>query len=152
MFSRNILSKFSSSTLSSTFTFLLFSLLFAIGDLVPLTATHNSLYNYTHSVNILYTHNVTTFISAGHQNGHKIQLIQFYNTYCGHCQAFAPLFKEFIRSTRRWTNLVDFSVLDCGFESNLDACSLYNIRSYPTIRIFWFRPSESDIGKDFPSK
>nr|XP_046909917.1 sulfhydryl oxidase 1-like [Dermatophagoides farinae] len=115
-------------------------------------ASSSSLYSSTDSgVNILYTTNITDFIVNRHQDGRKIQFIQFFNTYCGHCQAFAPLFKQFLRSTiNRWSSVVDFAVLDCANDLNIDACKHYNIALYPTLRTFWLRPSLTDLGQDFP--
>ncbi|XP_027198139.2 sulfhydryl oxidase 1-like [Dermatophagoides pteronyssinus] len=115
-------------------------------------ASSSSLYTSADSgVNILYTTNITDFIVNQHQDGRKIQFIQFFNTYCGHCQAFAPLFKQFLQSTiHRWSNVVDFAVLDCANEVNADACRHYNIELYPTLRTFWLRPKLTDLGEDFP--
>ncbi|OTF77415.1 hypothetical protein BLA29_010705, partial [Euroglyphus maynei] len=91
------------------------------------------------------------FIVNQHNDGNRIQLIQFFNTYCGHCQAFAPLFKQFLRTTiHRWSNVVDFAVLDCANDLNTDACRHYNIQLYPTLRTFWLRPTLTDLGDDFP--
>lgn len=117
-------------------------------------ASSSSLYTSADSgVNILYTTNITDFIVNQHQDGRKIQFIQFFNTYCGHCQAFAPLFKQFLQSTiHRWSNVVDFAVLDCANEVNADACRHYNIELYPTLRTFWLRPKLTDLGEDFPCK
>lgn len=145
---------------SSSLLLLSFSLLLSLSSLTTINivqgfpASSSSLYSSTDSgVNILYTTNITDFIVNRHQDGRKIQFIQFFNTYCGHCQAFAPLFKQFLRSTiNRWSSVVDFAVLDCANDLNIDACKHYNIALYPTLRTFWLRPSLTDLGQDFPCK
>ena len=144
---------------SSSLLLLSFSLLLSLSSLTTINIVQgfpasSSLYSSTDSgVNILYTTNITDFIVNRHQDGRKIQFIQFFNTYCGHCQAFAPLFKQFLRSTiNRWSSVVDFAVLDCANDLNIDACKHYNIALYPTLRTFWLRPSLTDLGQDFPCK
>lgn len=107
-----------------------------------------SLYTEKDKVPILYTENVTSFIVNNHQDGRQVQLVQFYNSYCGHCISFAPIFKDFLKSVTRWSDVLSVSVLDCSVESNNKACRDFDIAYYPTLRTFWFKPDKSNKGEE----
>ena len=79
-------------------------------------------------------------------NTDRIQLIQFYNSWCGHCIAFAPTFKEFAHNVRHWNKLMTISVVDCAQESNVKLCRDMDIGVYPTLKLFWFSPKEDEKG------
>lgn len=61
-------------------------------------------------------------------------VVQFYNTFCGHCQMFAPVYKELATRVKNWTSVVRIAGIDCSKDENLDVCS--NIEGYPTIFIY----------------
>lgn len=110
---------------------------------------HPSLYSFQDNIKILFSSNITASVTEWNRD--KIHLIQFYNSYCGHCQQFAPRFKEFARSIHKWNPLVEISVLNCADDENTDACQTYDIRAYPTLRLFWHQSRKIDHGTNFPS-
>ena len=56
--------------------------------------SQNSLYNSSDYVTILTVDNFYDTL-VGQQNA---WLVQFYSSYCGHCIAFAPLFKQIVKN------------------------------------------------------
>lgn len=81
--------------------------------------------------------NSTTFIpTVFHQNKNTTFMVQFYNTYCGHCQMFAPIYKELATRLKNWTSIVQIAGIDCSKDENVITCSENKIDGYPTILIF----------------
>lgn len=81
--------------------------------------------------------NSTTFIpTVFHKNENTAYVVQFYNTFCGHCQMFAPIYKELATRVRNWTSVVKIAGIDCSKEENVITCSENKIPGYPTILIF----------------
>lgn len=134
-------------------TIILSAVLLPAALVVSLPFQETSLYTYLDPVNILYTSNVTDFISHRHQDGQKLQLVQFYSSWCGHCINFAPHFKEFLKSVRAWRHWLDISVLDCSVKENMDgACNTYDISYYPCLKMFWFKPDDTQKGNEIKCK
>lgn len=61
-------------------------------------------------------------------------LIQFYNSYCGHCRAFAPKFKSLAAELEPWKSIIKLAVLDCSVEENNEICRQFEVMAYPTLR------------------
>ncbi|KOB72015.1 Sulfhydryl oxidase [Operophtera brumata] len=61
-------------------------------------------------------------------------LVQFYNSYCGHCRAFAPKYKSLAASMIPWKNIVKLGAIDCSVEENNEICRQFNVTGYPTLR------------------
>ena len=112
----------------------------------------NSLYSVDDHIYILDSNNITDFIVNQHQDERAVQLIQFYNSYCGHCIHFAPTFKDFVKNIIQWKQLIHIGVLDCSKEINAKSCNNYHVNGFPTLRTFWFKPKSTDIGEDFHGK
>ncbi|XP_017489028.1 PREDICTED: sulfhydryl oxidase 1-like [Rhagoletis zephyria] len=103
---------------------------------------HPSLYSAAdRPLTILSTANFSRFVVDLHADGRRLQLVQFYNSFCGHCISFAPSFRQFLRSITRWTELLSVAAVDCSIESNRPVCTDYDVEFYPTLRMFWFRPA-----------
>lgn len=62
------------------------------------------------------------------------QVIQFYNSFCGHCRAFAPKYKGLAAELISWQPIVRLEVVDCSVEENIEICRLFEIMAYPSIR------------------
>ncbi|XP_053138359.1 sulfhydryl oxidase 2 isoform X2 [Hemicordylus capensis] len=80
-------------------------------------------------------------------------LVQFYSSACGHCVAFAPLWRALAGDVHEWEPAIRIGVLDCGDEENYEACKDYRIQFYPTFRYFraftkQFTTGESQHGSD----
>ena len=113
-----------------------------------ITLQGDSLYHSNDNAIILTTQNFTQFVVDLHKDGAKLQLIQFYNSWCGHCISFAPYFKKFLKSVIKWQDLISISVVDCSLDVNLKVCTDYKIVYYPTLRMFWFKPDSKDEGEN----
>lgn len=61
-------------------------------------------------------------------------IVQFYNSYCGHCRAFAPKFKSLAAELEPWKNIVKLAVLDCSIEENNEICRQFEVMAYPSLR------------------
>lgn len=59
---------------------------------------------------------------------------QFYNSYCGHCRAFAPKFKTLATEIINWKNVIKLAVIDCSVEENNEICRQFEVMAYPSIR------------------
>lgn len=88
------------------------------------------LYSKSDKVEILTARNFEKKV-YGHKHAY---LIQFYNSYCGHCRAFAPKFKEFASELVRWKNVIKLGVIDCSIEENNEICRQFEIMAYPSLR------------------
>lgn len=71
-----------------------------------------------------------------HQNKNITYMVQFYNTFCGHCQMFAPVYKDLASRVRNWTSVIRLAGIDCSKDENVITCSENKIEGYPTILIF----------------
>ncbi|CAH1179070.1 unnamed protein product [Phaedon cochleariae] len=63
-------------------------------------------------------------------------LIEFYNSWCGFCQRFAPSWKALATDVKDWKSLVGIGVIDCSNDQNNAICREFEIMSYPTIKYF----------------
>ncbi|TDG51711.1 hypothetical protein AWZ03_001771 [Drosophila navojoa] len=81
-------------------------------------------------------------------------LVEFYNTYCGHCRRFAPTYKQIAEQLSAWQEVVIVSAIDCAAEENNGICRLYEIMGYPTLRYMrpGFQPSTNNYGLKLESQ
>ncbi|CAH1966731.1 unnamed protein product [Acanthoscelides obtectus] len=63
-------------------------------------------------------------------------LVEFYNSYCGFCRRFAPVWKEFTSDIVSWQDLVKVGVLDCNRDANIPVCTEFEVYSFPTLIYF----------------
>jgi len=65
-----------------------------------------------------------------------IWMLELYASWCGHCQQFAPQFKELAKELEAWSSVVRVGVFDCT-ESNghQQMCGKFGVQAYPTIRV-----------------
>ncbi|EDW01757.1 sulfhydryl oxidase 1 [Drosophila grimshawi] len=75
-------------------------------------------------------------------------LVEFYNTYCGHCRRFAPVYKKLAEQLHPWQDVVIVSAIDCAAEENNGICRTYEVMSYPTLRYLGpsFQPTATQYG------
>ena len=81
------------------------------------------------------------------QKTDKPWLIQFYSSWCGHCQRFAPTFKEFGIRVQGWTDVTGFGVINCAQEYNTQACRDFDIAGYPSLKLFAPHQPASNVGE-----
>uniref|UniRef100_A0A1A9VDD5 Sulfhydryl oxidase n=1 Tax=Glossina austeni TaxID=7395 RepID=A0A1A9VDD5_GLOAU len=103
------------------------------------------LYNSSDKVKVLTDNNFNQEVL--HRN-HSI-LVEFYNSYCGHCKRFAPLYKDLAGILFGWRDILPVSAIDCAAEENNGICRQYEIMGYPSLRYFGpgFTPSPGNYGK-----
>lgn len=79
-------------------------------------------------------------------------VIQFYNSYCGHCRAFSPKFKAAAAQIIKWKNIIRIGVVDCSVEENNEICRQFEIMAYPTLRYFHenYRKANTNLGDKIP--
>ncbi|KAH8391220.1 hypothetical protein KR215_008882 [Drosophila sulfurigaster] len=81
-------------------------------------------------------------------------LVEFYNTYCGHCRRFAPTYKELAQQLHAWHDVVIVSAIDCAAEENNGICRTYEVMGYPTLRYMppGFHPNDQQYGHKIESQ
>ncbi|KZC13020.1 Sulfhydryl oxidase 1, partial [Dufourea novaeangliae] len=90
------------------------------------------LYNASDNVVIL---NVTNFKSSVYGDT-KGWLVEFYNSWCGFCSRFAPLWKTFADDIYTWKDIVVIAAIDCADDDNNPICREYEIMHYPMLKYF----------------
>ncbi|XP_069365091.1 sulfhydryl oxidase 1-like isoform X1 [Maniola hyperantus] len=107
------------------------------------------LYSKSDHVTILTSKNFDRKI-YGKQNAF---LLQFYNSYCGHCRAFAPKFKSLAAELVPWKNILKLAVIDCSIEENNEICRQFEVMAYPSLRYLHenYLKSNANVGDKFRS-
>ncbi|XP_061399763.1 sulfhydryl oxidase 2 [Musca vetustissima] len=102
------------------------------------------LYNHTDKVRILTNVN---FKDEVLNRNHSI-LVEFYNSYCGHCRKFAPTYKKLAAELYDWRDIIPVAAIDCAADENNGICREYEVMAYPTLRYFGpgYTPSDSNYG------
>ena len=64
-------------------------------------------------------------------------IFEFYSSWCGHCQNFAPRLKELAQEMEAWSEVIRIGVLECtASKENQDICGKkMGVQGYPTIRV-----------------
>ncbi|KAH8348370.1 hypothetical protein KR084_006818 [Drosophila pseudotakahashii] len=77
-------------------------------------------------------------------------LVEFYNTYCGHCRRFAPTYKTVAEHLLPWSEVLVVAAIDCAAEENNGVCRNYEVMGYPTLRYLGpgFQPSAQHYGQN----
>lgn len=104
------------------------------GVLAPVNqdAQQIGLYSTTDDLTILTAANFNDKI----YNSNRIWFVEFYNTWCGHCQRFAPSWKALATDIKEWQDKVTVGVLDCANDQNYPLCRDFEIMAYPTLKYF----------------
>lgn len=82
----------------------------------------------------------------------RIWVVVFYAHWCGHCVSYAPEFMRLAESLI-YPSQLEFGAIDCAspdmsqIDSD-DVCRKYDVRSYPTIRMFRHGKSERDLPRE----
>ncbi|CEP12011.1 hypothetical protein [Parasitella parasitica] len=63
----------------------------------------------------------------------QLVAVEFYAPWCGHCQKLAPEWKKVATNLK---GLVNIGAIDCDVETNKGLCAMYEIKGFPTIKVF----------------
>ncbi|XP_051041966.1 sulfhydryl oxidase 1 [Phodopus roborovskii] len=77
-------------------------------------------------------------------------VVEFFASWCGHCIAFAPTWRELANDVQDWRPALNLAVLDCADETNTAVCRDFNIAGFPTVR-FFKAFSKDDSGTTLPA-
>lgn len=100
------------------------------------------LYNTSDDVVIL---NVTNFKSSVYEDT-KSWLVEFYNSWCGYCLRFAPIWKDFANDIYAWRDIVVVAAIDCADDDNNPICREYEIMHYPMLKYFSVNAHSPSLG------
>ncbi|XP_014671812.1 PREDICTED: sulfhydryl oxidase 1-like [Priapulus caudatus] len=104
-----------------------------------------SLYSHDDPIVQLSTNNFKSTI-FGKSNA---WVVEFYSSWCGHCQRFAPVWRQVGReiSSAGWQDVVNIAAVNCAEESNSQGiCREYSIDSIPSVKYLKPFTYEGDIG------
>ncbi|XP_075229381.1 sulfhydryl oxidase 1-like [Lycorma delicatula] len=76
-------------------------------------------------------------------------IVEFYNSWCGHCHRFAPIFKTLAVDIYNWRDVVAIGAVDCANDSNNQLCRDYEIMAYPSIKVFPINSPDNFLGDSF---
>ncbi|KAI8342571.1 hypothetical protein BC941DRAFT_413150 [Chlamydoabsidia padenii] len=63
----------------------------------------------------------------------KLVAVEFYAPWCGHCQKLSP---EWKKAANNLKGLVTVAAINCDEDSNKPLCGQYDIKGFPTIKVF----------------
>ncbi|CAL1593673.1 unnamed protein product [Knipowitschia caucasica] len=100
--------------------------------LFPVGVEAGGLYTATDQIILL----TPATVDAVLVNSTAAVVVEFYASWCGHCIAFSPTYKNLARDVREWKPAVDLAAIDCADENNRKVCTNYSVRGYPTLKFF----------------
>ncbi|KAL3870288.1 hypothetical protein ACJMK2_038364 [Sinanodonta woodiana] len=85
-------------------------------------------------------------------NSESAWIVEFYNSWCGHCINFAPTWKKLATDVKGWQPVINVGAIDCSSSENLPMCRKYDIKGFPTFKLFQFGAVEGDKGEEFQNQ
>uniref|UniRef100_U5EST8 Sulfhydryl oxidase n=1 Tax=Corethrella appendiculata TaxID=1370023 RepID=U5EST8_9DIPT len=78
-------------------------------------------------------------------------LVEFYNSFCGFCRRFAPIYKKIAEDLNGWKRILIVTAIDCAKDENNAICREFEVMAYPTIRYFspHYLDGQQKIGKQY---
>ncbi|CAJ0924411.1 unnamed protein product, partial [Mesorhabditis belari] len=70
----------------------------------------------------------------------------FYSDWCGHCRAFAPLYKRLADDVKGWSPVVKVAAINCADQVNEATCRANGVQYFPFIKYFPRNSSQSFDG------
>lgn len=68
----------------------------------------------------------------GLYNGETAHIFLLYSSWCGHCQRFAPIYKELAKAVEGWSEIALVTGVDCVQDT--ETCQHFKVRGYPTLK------------------
>uniref|UniRef100_A0A0K8S6Z9 Sulfhydryl oxidase n=4 Tax=Lygus hesperus TaxID=30085 RepID=A0A0K8S6Z9_LYGHE len=100
-------------------------------------------YNYPHIVNL----NASNFDVMAKGKDYS-WIIEFYNSWCGHCLRFTPTYKRLANDIKDWGRVLKTAAVDCSNPKNIGICRDYEILVTPTLK--YFKPHMNDKDEGIP--
>lgn len=94
----------------------------------------NSAGLYNNSDNVI-TYSYNNFADHVYEKPYAT-LVEFYNSFCGYCRNFVPVYRDLATDVLRWHRILKIAAVDCSAEENLYFCGEYAVKIYPTMRYF----------------
>ncbi|XP_048832674.1 sulfhydryl oxidase 1 [Brienomyrus brachyistius] len=111
-----------------------------------LSSAETGLYSQSDQIVLLNPNNVDSVLF----NSSAALVVEFYASWCGHCVAFSPVWKNLAMDTKEWKPAVDLVAIDCAAEENRKTCIHFGIRGYPTVKFFHAYSEKDSTGTSFP--
>lgn len=96
------------------------------------TSSNPGLYSESDKVVVL---NATSLNQNVYDQDHATE-VEFYNSFCGFCKRFAPVYKKYAADLNGWSDIIKIAAIDCAAEENSDRCREFEIMAYPSLRYF----------------
>jgi len=74
-------------------------------------------------------------------------IVEFYNSWCGHCVRFAPEWIKLAQDVKAWNKIMGIAAIDCAVEENVKMCQQYAVSAFPTIKFFKSNSTAKDVGQ-----
>lgn len=91
-----------------------------------------SLYNDDDKVFVLTNEN---FYQTVYEQPYATK-VEFYNSFCGFCRNFAPIYKAWAEDVYGWRDIVRVTAIDCANDGNNGVCRDMEIMKYPTLKFY----------------
>ncbi|XP_043232963.1 sulfhydryl oxidase 2-like [Amphibalanus amphitrite] len=83
---------------------------------------------------------------------HHVWAVEFYNSWCGHCQLYAPTWLRIAQQTANWGSVLKVGAINCARSQNLAICRNYDVGGYPWVKLFAPLAKEGDMGEKVSHK
>jgi protein disulfide-isomerase A6 len=115
---------------------------FVISCLIFQVQQAKALYTSSSAVTLLTQSNFEEFVFS---TEHAVA-VEFFAPWCGHCKNFAP---EYEKAASMLKGLARVGAVDCQDTINQPLCAKYEIKGFPTVKLFVRTGSgnKQDIGK-----
>ncbi|KAF0292369.1 Sulfhydryl oxidase 1 [Amphibalanus amphitrite] len=78
---------------------------------------------------------------------HHVWAVEFYNSWCGKCQRYAPTWLRVAQETANWRPVVRVGAINCIRPEHLATCRAHGVSTFPHFRFFRPLAQEGDIGE-----
>lgn len=76
-------------------------------------------------------------------------MVEFYNSWCGHCVRFAPTWKKIAADIKDWWPVMKLGAVDCNSKKTLVLCRKFSVEAVPTVKMISPDSAPGDKGTVF---